>query len=300
MTGQSERTSPLVVDDPLAHPTEGPVLPRLVLGTTLRRLREARGISREGAADVIRASAAKISRLELGRVGVKERDAADLLTFYGVTASDAWTSAMELARRGSCPGWWHGYGALVPSWFETYLGLEQAASLIRSYELQFVPGLLQTADYARAVIGLQHADPAHVERRLELRIRRQDVLANPDGTVLWAVIDESALRRGLGDRDMHRNQLARLIELTERPNVRLQIAPWRTGGHAAAGGSFSLLRFAHPDVPDLVYLEQLTTALYLDKRVDVEHYAAMMDTLCAQVEPPDRTAELLSAIRDEV
>ncbi|MEJ3654656.1 helix-turn-helix transcriptional regulator [Actinomycetes bacterium KLBMP 9759] len=280
--------------------TSGPTVLRIGLGAQLRRKREDAGITREAAGEAIRASPAKISRLELGRVGFKERDVADLLTLYGVTAQDERAEFMELARRANTPGWWHRYADLLPTWFETYLGLEQAASVIRCYELQFIPGLLQTREYARAVTRLAHEDLDEVERRVELRRRRQEILTKPGGPTLWAVLDEAALRRGLAGPGLMRDQLTHLIEMNDLPNVSLQIAPFSYGGHAAAGGPFTILRFAEPDLPDIVYLEQLTSALYLDKRPDVEHYAAVMDRLSAQVEQPSRTERLLTAIRDEI
>lgn len=278
----------------------GPTTLRLALGGQLRRRREAAGITREAAGEAIRASAAKISRLELGKVGFKERDVVDLLRTYGVTGGEDVTEFLELARRANEPGWWHRYSDLLPAWAETYIGLEQAASLIRTYELQFVPGLLQTPDYARAVTRLAYDDVRDVERRVELRTRRQQVLRGTGGPTLWAVVDEAALRRPLAGLDIARAQLDHLIALSEQPNVKLQIAPFHFGGHAAAGGPFTILRFAEPDLPDIVYLEQLTSALYLDRRSDVEQYSSVMDRLCAQIEPLDRTAAILGKIRAEL
>jgi transcriptional regulator with XRE-family HTH domain len=278
----------------------GPTVLRIGLGARLRHKRELAGLTREEAGEAIRGSAAKISRLELGRVGFKERDVTDLLTRYGVVDPEERAEFLGLVRRANAPGWWHRYSDLLPSWFETYLGMEQAASMIRTYELQFVPGLLQTRGYARAVTQLAHSDAAEVERRVELRMRRQSILSTPGGPTLWAVLDEAALRRGLAGTQLQREQIDKLIELNKLPNVALQIAPLRYGGHAAAGGPFTILRFREPDLPDIVYLEQLTSALYLDKRVDVDHYAMVMDRLCAQVEPPDRTESALLAIREEL
>jgi transcriptional regulator with XRE-family HTH domain len=275
----------------------GPTALRIGLGGELRRRRELAGVSRERAGDALRASPAKISRLELGRVGFKERDVLDLLTLYGVLDETERAEFLALARRANAPGWWHRYSDLLPSWFETYLGLEQASTMIRTYELQFVPGLLQTKEYARAVTLLGHDDVEDVERRVELRMRRQEVLDQPGAPTLWAVIDEAALRRSLNGPELLRAQLDHLLAMNERPNVSVQIAPLSFGGHAAAGGPFSILRFAEPDLPDIVYLEQLTSALYLDKRSDVEHYALVMDRLCAHIEPPDRTAAIIDGIR---
>ncbi|MFE6688519.1 helix-turn-helix domain-containing protein [Streptomyces sp. NPDC057743] len=282
----------------LDHPRGGPTVLRIVLGTQLRRLREAAGITREAAGHTIRASHAKISRLELGRVSCKERDVADLLTLYGVTDSAARASFLTLARRTSTPGWWHQYNEVLPSWFETHLGLEAAASVIRTYEVQFVPGLLQTAEYARAVAQLGHptATAEETEQRVELRMERQQLLTLPDAPRLWAILDEACLRRPLGGSGVMPGQLRHLIEMARLPNVTLQVAPFDLGGHAAAGGPITILRFMEPDLPDIVYLEQLTSALYLDKRDDVDHYLAVMDRLSAQAESPRESLLILERL----
>lgn len=289
------------VTDLLSQPRGGPTVLRIVLGTHLRRLRESRGISREAAGDAIRGSHAKISRLELGRVGAKERDVADLLTLYGVTDEEQRGQFLALARQASTPGWWHKYSDVLPSWFETLIGLEDAASLIRTYEVQFVPGLLQTPDYARACVRLGHprATEREVDRRVALRMERQKLLQRPHAPKLWAVVDEAALRRPLGGPRAMRQQLDHLRTMAERPNITLQIAPFRIGGVAAAGGPVTILRFQEPDLPDIVYLEQLNSALYLDKRDDVEDYMAVMDSLCATAEPHSRTGAILAALRPD-
>lgn len=175
----------------------GPTVLRITLGTQLRRLREASGITRETAGYAIRASHAKISRLELGRVGFKERDVADLLTLYGVDDGPEREAFLDLARKANISGWWHRYSDVLPSWFEIYVGLEQAASVIRTYEAQFVPGLLQTEDCARAVVRLGHPDGSadDIDRRVHLRMRRQQLLTQPEAPNMWAVLDEAALRR---------------------------------------------------------------------------------------------------------
>nr|MDT0660423.1 helix-turn-helix transcriptional regulator [Micromonospora sp. DSM 115978] len=274
----------------------------MLLGSQLRKLREAQGVSREAAGWEIRASESKISRMELGRVGFKERDVADLLTLYGVTDEADRSALLALARDANNPGWWHRYGDVLPNWFQSYLGLEAAAVLIRTYEVQFVPGLLQTRDYARAVVLLGHgrAPEEEIERRVNLRMTRQQVLNRPDAPQLWAVMDEALLRRPIGGRSVMRGQIAALLEATKLPNVRLQVIPFHAGGHAAAGGAFTMLRFPEQDLPDVVYMEQLTSALYLDKRDDVDHYAAAMERLCVEADPPDRTAVTLERILREL
>jgi hypothetical protein len=274
----------------------------MLLGAHLRRLREAQGVSRETAGWEIRASESKISRMELGRVSFKERDVADLLTLYGMTDEIERDALLELAKNANTPGWWHREGDILPSWFQSYLGLEAAAALIRTYEVQFVPGLLQTADYARSVIMLGHsaASEEEVERRVKLRMTRQQLLTRPDPPQLWVVVDEGALRRPVGGPEIMRAQISALIDATKQPNVRLQVIPFRAGGHAAAGGSFSILRFPDQDLPDVVYIEQLTSALYLDKREDVDLYATAMERLCVEADRPSRTSDILGKMLKEL
>jgi hypothetical protein len=280
----------------------GPTVLRMLLGAHLRRLREAAGVSREDAGWEIRSSESKISRMELGRVGFKERDVADLLALYGMDDEEERTRLLALAREANTPGWWHRFGDVLPGWFQSYLGLEAAAALIRSYEVQFVPGLLQTRDYARAVVMLAHGDarPESIDRRVRLRLERQQLLGRTDAPLFWAVVDEAVLRRPIGGPVVMREQIEALIQATKFPNVRLQVIPFHVGGHAAAGGAFTILRFPDDDLPDVVYIEQLTSALYLDKRDDVDHYAAAMERLCVEAEPPDRTPEILQAILAEL
>ena len=273
----------------------GPTVLRILLGGQLRKLREARGVSREDAGWEIRSSGSKISRMELGRVGFKERDVSDLLNLYKVADEVERDALLSLARQANNPGWWHRYGDVLPSWFQSFLGLEAAATLIRAYEVQFIPGLLQTSDYARAVVLLGHdgAPADEVERRVNLRMDRQQVLTRADAPQLWVVVDEAALRRPIGGPTVMREQVAYLIEASKLPNVTVQVIPFQAGGHAAAGGAFTLLRFPDQDLPDVVYMEQLTSALYLDKRDDVDHYAALMERLCVEAVPPARTAAIL-------
>ncbi len=278
--------------------TGGPTVLRMLLGAHLRRLREAHGVSREDAGWEIRASESKISRMELGRVSFKERDVDDLLTLYGLVDPEERDRLLTLARQANTPGWWHRYGDVLPSWFQSYLGLEAAASLIRTYEVQFVPGLLQTADYARSVVLLGHgrAGADELDRRVDLRMRRQGILDRPDPVQLWAVIDEAVLRRPVGSRATMRAQIEGLIDATQRQSVHLQILPFQVGGHSAAGGAFSILRFPDQELPDIVYVEQLSSALYLDKRDDVELYVDAMERLCVEADQPERTPDTLRRI----
>ncbi|HEV2451059.1 MAG TPA: helix-turn-helix transcriptional regulator [Streptosporangiaceae bacterium] len=270
----------------------------MVLGAQLRRLRETSGISASDAGYAIRATHSKISRMELGRVSFRERDVADLLTMYGITDEKERAAFLSLAREANVPGWWHDSSDIMPSWFEAYLALEEAASIIRSYQVQFVPGLLQTPEYARAVIrlGYQSVSDSELERRVALRLNRQKLLTREDPPRFWIVLDEALLRRPIGGPDVMRGQIDRLIEATKLPNVTVQVIPFVAGGHPAAGGSFNILRFAEPDLPDIVYMEQLTSALYLDRREDVDGYQAVMERLCVEAEPVENTARVLSDI----
>lgn len=288
--------------DPLSYAAQAgsPTVLRIALGGQLRVLRESLGISPDTAGEAIRASPAKISRLECGRVGFKQRDIRDLLTLYQVTDTDQREQFLELAQQASRPGWWHQYGDLLPPWFETYVGLEQAAESIRCYEPQFVPGLLQTPEYARAVVMLAHHDEGanEIQQRVSLRMRRQQILRRPRPPLVWAVLDEAALRRPIGGADVLRGQIERLLAVAALPQVTLQVLPYSAGGPAAAGGPFTILRFPEPELPDVVYLEQLTSALYLDKRRDLDQYLTVMNRLALQAATPEETRRLLTAILD--
>ena len=280
---------------------DGPTVRRLQLGARLRTLRLAKGVTRDKAGYEIRASESKISRMELGRVSFKERDVVDLLKLYGVEDPGEQERLLTLAREANTPGWWHSYGDVLSTWFQNYLDLEQAAELIRTYEIQFVPGLLQTDAYARAVIMLGHggATPEEIDRRADLRMARKQMLQRDESPRLWAVLDEAVLRRPIGGKEVLREQIESLLAVCEHPSVRLQVIPFESGGHAAAGGAFTILRFPYPDMPDVVYLEHLTSGLYLDKREEVDHYAAAMGRLTIEAEPPARTPDLLrKALRD--
>ncbi|WP_228001724.1 helix-turn-helix domain-containing protein [Nocardia australiensis] len=271
----------------------GPTVLRIALGGQLRKLRDQAKITREAAGDHIRGSHAKISRLELGRTGFKERDIRDLLTLYGVGDPEERERFLDLARQANEPGWWHRYNDLLPSWFSTYLGLEQAAHKIRTYEANLIPGLLQTPEYTRAVVSLGYED-ADMDRRVQVRQRRQDILHRSDPPVVWAVIDEAALHRPVGGAEVQRAQMQHIIDLAALPNVTIQVLPYSAGEHAAAGSSFSILRFAEPELPDIVYLEHLTSALYLERRQDLAMYLSVMDRLSVQAERPKRSLEILA------
>jgi transcriptional regulator with XRE-family HTH domain len=279
----------------------GSMVRRILLGSQLRRLREAKEITREDAGYAIRASESKISRMELGRVSFKERDVADLLSLYGIDDAQERESLLGLVREANKSGWWHSFSDAMPNWFQTFVGLEEAASLVRTYEVQFIPGLLQTEEYARAIMNLNRPGLAkdEVDRRINLRMRRQKLLEDGSGPRLWAIIDEAALRRPVGGPKVMKGQIQKLIDASELPNVVVQVMPFRFGGHAAESGAFTILRFPDDDVSDVVYIEQLTSALYLDKRDDVDQYIQVMERLSVDSQPPETTPDLLAEIRKD-
>jgi transcriptional regulator with XRE-family HTH domain len=273
---------------------------RMLLGSQLRFHREASGISTEAAGYEIRASRSKISRMENGRVSFKERDVADLLTLYGVADDSVRAGLMSMARQANEQGWWTRFGDVLPDWFDAYLGLEEGAALIRIYELQFVHGLFQTEGYARAVTGIGRtgASKEEIERRVNVRMQRQQLLTRDEPPKIWAVMDEAALRRPFGGRAVMRGQLDRLLDVAEMPHVTLQVMPFNRGSNAAAGGAFTILRFGEPDLPDVVYIEQLTSALYLEKREDLDYYLEVMDRLSSEASTPVNSLKVLAEIRD--
>ncbi|NGO69370.1 helix-turn-helix domain-containing protein [Streptomyces boncukensis] len=289
---------------PIGEPTPqqaGPTALRIVLGAKLRRLRQEREITREDAGRAIRGSHAKITRLERGQVGSKQRDLADLLTLYGVLDAEERAGYFSLAEQANSPGWWHQYSDVLEDWFELHLGLEDAASMIRSYEVQFLPGLLQTEAYAYAIsrLGYPGSSPRRLGRLVRLRMDRQQLLTRPDAPMLWAVVDEAAVRRPFGGSEVLRGQVEHLLRVARQPNVTLQVAPFSVTA-AAAGSSVTILRFADPDLPDKVYLEHLTSAVYLDKRTDVDQYTLIMDRLCAEAYQPEETLDFLRDVLGEL
>jgi len=282
----------------MADAVGGATVLRLLLGAQLRRLRESQGISAHDAAQAIRGSESKISRIELGRNAVREIDIADLLTLYGITDKAEREQLLSLASRANQPGWWHRYHDVLPPWFQAYIGLEESAQSIRSYDAQFVPGLLQTEEYAAAVLALGDFSLDEAERLVVLRKERQRHFA-AGGTRLWAIVDEVALRRPAGGPAVLSRQLAYLGELSQQPWLTLQITPFPTVSHAAPG-SFCLLRFADPALPDMVYAEQLNSATYIDKRAEVEPYLLALERLSLVSCTPADSVDILRGIVAEL
>jgi len=279
--------------------TSAPTVLRILLGTQLRRLRESRGISAQDAAKAIRGSESKISRIELGRNAVREVDIADLLNLYGITDMAEREQLLSLASQANQQGWWHRYQDVLPAWFQSYIGLEESAESIRSFDAQFVPGLLQTEDYAAAVIQLGAYAPEDAHRMVYLRKERQRRFTS-GGLRLWAVIDEVALRRPVGCPALMRAQLQHLLDISNRPALTIQVCPFLTGASYAAPGSFSILQFATEDLSDIVYVEQLTSALYLDKRADVGRYTDAMDQIAGTSSTPEQTTDLIRSMLGEL
>jgi transcriptional regulator with XRE-family HTH domain len=279
-------------------PRLGSAVVRIMLGAQLRRFREAADVTVDAAAWRIRASRSKISRMENGRSGFKDRDVSDLLELYGVTDAQVVAGMLGLATQANAQVWWAKHADILPGWLEPYLGLEASATRIRTFDLQWINGLFQTEDYARAVtmIGARRVARAEIDRRVSVRLRRQELLTAASSPRVWSILDEAALRRSVGGAEVMREQLRHLIKASELASVTLQVVPFAAGAHDAAGGSFTVLRFGEPDVPDVVYIEQLTGAQYLEKPADTDHYLDVANRLSATALDPDNTISFLSEI----
>ncbi|OII59685.1 transcriptional regulator [Streptomyces sp. CC53] len=288
----------------MSEPRSAPTVGQVVLGRRLQDLRERAGLKREEAAKILRVAPATIRRMETAEVALKIPYVQLLLQAYGVEAEEA-DGFVRLAEDANKPGWWQRFHDVLPGWFSMYVSLEGAASLIRAYEPHFVPGLLQTEDYARAVLRAGAVGPVKhddIERHVALRMERQALLTRPDPPRFWVVMDETVLRRrppGTGPAVM-RAQADRLLEAAELPHVTLQIAEFATGHHPGTYGPFVLFRFAMPELPDMVYSEYLTGAVYLDARPEVASHLEVMDRMAAQAATAQRTKEILRGFRKEL
>lgn len=273
---------------------------RIVLGLRLRDLRERAGCSFEEAARALSVNAATVRRMEKAEVGLKPLFVEKLLETYGVERQeiDSFLALVEESRR---PGWWHRFRDVLPDWFGLYVSLEEAASVIRGYEPHCVPGLLQTEGYARALLrtGFPNASEEELERRVALRMKRQALLDREDAPHLWVVADETVLRRPVGGAGVMRGQIDRLLEAMAAPNVTLQVLPFDVGPHPGMFGPFQLFRFDIPELPDIVYTESLTGAVYIDERPDTAAYLEALDRMGAQAVSVRHTEELLGDIRKE-
>jgi hypothetical protein len=209
---------------------------------------------------------------------------------------------LSLAKQSNRPDWWARYGDVMPAWFEPYLGLETAASTIRTLDIQFVHALLQTEDYARAAIWFgHHGDPAdQIEDRVRLRLKRQDLIVKSAPPKIWSVMDEGVLRRPVGGPAVMRAQLNHLVKLASLPHVTLQVLPFARGGHSGESGAFTVLRSLAEELPDVVYIEQLVTAIYLEQRAEVEFYLAVMDQISGQALTPAQSVHFIEQVAKEI
>ncbi|KAB1149803.1 helix-turn-helix domain-containing protein [Streptomyces luteolifulvus] len=273
-----------------------PTVGQVVLGRRLQELREAAGLKREEAARVLRVAPATVRRMEMAEVALKIPYVQVLLETYGVTVEET-AAFVALAEEANQPGWWQRFHDVLPDWFSLYVSLEGAARIIRSYEPHFVPGLLQTEDYARAVMQagtIGQTGPEAIERHVSLRMARQRLLERPDPPHLWMIMDETVLRRPVSGRgEVMRDQLDKLLEFAERDRVTLQVAEFRTGPHPGTYAPFSLFRFAEPELPDMVFTEYLTGALYLDSRQEVAAHLEVLDHMSAHAASAEHTKNLL-------
>ncbi|MFJ2111715.1 MULTISPECIES: helix-turn-helix domain-containing protein [unclassified Streptomyces] len=273
-----------------------PTVRRRRLGQELRRLRELKGMTAEEVAERLLVSQSKISRLENGRRSISQRDVRDLCGVYEVEDQRIVDSLMQMAKDSRQQGWWHAFGDIP---YSVYIGLETDAASLRVYEPQVVPGLLQTRPYAEALINgaLPEAPVPDVEKRVGVRLRRQDRVNTPDNPLrLWAVVDEAALRRVVGSRQLMREQLEHLLEQSQLPHVTVQVLPFDMGAHPGITGHYAVLEF--PDTADssVVYIEGVTSDLYLEKANDVQRYSVMYEHLRAQALNADQTRVFIENI----
>ncbi|MFE5712627.1 helix-turn-helix domain-containing protein [Streptomyces sp. NPDC056501] len=290
----------------MSEPRSAPTVGQVVLGRRLQDLRERAGLKREEAAKILRVAPATVRRMETAEVALKVPYVQLLLKEYGITDAEA-EAFVALTEEANLPGWWQRFHDVLPGWFSMYVSLEGAASLIRAYEPQFIPGLLQTEAYARAILrsgavgGSDAGKDEDAERHVALRMERQSLLTREDAPKFWVIMDETVFRRPVGDGpEVMRDQLDRLLEASELPNVTLQIAEFASGHHPGTYGPFVLFRFAMPELPDMVYSEYLTGAVYLDARPEVASHLEVMDRMAAQAATAQRTKEILRGLRKEL
>ena len=277
------------------QPGGSPTVLRMLLARQLQALREKAGMTYEQAGEAIYSSPWTIRRMERAGGGLKPLTVKSLLTAYGITDIREIDAFLALARDASKPGWWHSYDDVLPSWFRTAVGLEESASLIRSYQPQVVPGLLQTEGYIRAitVASFPAAPDDFSERAVALRLVRQHLLSRPDPPQYWVVLDETVLRRPIGGRKVMRAQLEHLIAAAGQPKVTIQVIPFAAGWHPALYGMFNIFRFPGAQLPDIVYTEALTGAYYLNKPEESARYTEALDRMAAQAASPEHTLTIL-------
>ena len=279
-----------------------PTVGQVVLGKRLQELREAAGFKREEAARVLRVAPATVRRMEMAEVALKIPYVQVLLETYGV-AEDETEAFVQLAEEANQPGWWQRFHDVLPDWFSLYVSLEGAAGIIRSYEPHFVPGLLQTEEYARAVMEagtVGQTEPGAIERHVSLRMARQKLLDRPDPPHLWVIMDETVLKRPVSIRgEVMRDQLDKLLDFAERDGVTVQVAEFSDGPHPGTYAPFTLFRFGEPELPDMVFTEYLTGALYLDSRTEVSAHLEVLDHMTARAASAQRTKKILRKYRED-
>jgi hypothetical protein len=271
----------------------------LELGRELRRLRVRAGLDPAVAGAAIGVPAEVVEQLERGSADLADAHLVDLLARYGLTDPEQCRDHLAVAAEVRRRGWWDPHGRLLPAVYTDYLRLERSASLVRTYGDRFVPRLLQSEEYARAVIALDLDDQRTLPERVGMRMRRQAEALAPGGPTIWAIVSETALRQPAVDPSAHRQQLRHLLELQDARGVVLQVLPATSSDGLTAAGSFTLLRFAQRFLPDVVYLQQTTSSLRLDRRPDVEHYTLLLDRLTARAEQPRRTTAILCGLLGE-
>ncbi|WP_329338016.1 helix-turn-helix domain-containing protein [Streptomyces sp. NBC_00663] len=273
-----------------------PTVRRRRLGQELRRLRELKGMTAEEVAERLLVSQSKISRLENGRRSISQRDVRDLCGVYEVEDHRIVDSLMQMAKDSRQQGWWHSFGDIP---YSVYIGLETDAASLRVYDPQVVPGLLQTRTYAESLISgaLPEATPTDIDKRVQVRLRRQERISAADNPLrLWAVLDEATLRREVGNRQVMIEQLEHLIEMSQLPHVTVQLIPFTMGAHPGVSGQYAILEF--PDAADssVVYIEGVTSDLYLEKAQDVQKYSVMYEHLRAQALNADQSREFIAKV----
>lgn len=287
----------------MSEPRSAPTVGQVVLGRRLQDLRERSGLKREEAAKLLRVAPATIRRMETAEVTLKIPYVQVLLRAYGIAEAEA-EAFVELTEEANKPGWWQRFHDILPDWFSMYVSLEGAAALLRAYEPHFVPGLLQTEDYARSVMragAVGQARPEDIDRHVALRMERQSLLTRADAPKFWVIMDETVLRRPVGNSpEVMRAQIDRLLDVSALTNVTLQIAEFSSGHHPGTYGPFVIFRFAVPELPDMVYSEYLTGAVYLDARPEVATHLEVMDRMAAQAATAPRTKEILRDVRKEL
>ncbi|MFF4828024.1 helix-turn-helix domain-containing protein [Streptomyces sp. NPDC001312] len=273
-----------------------PTVRRRRLGQELRRLRELKGMTAEEVAERLLVSQSKISRLENGRRSISQRDVRDLCGVYEVEDHRIVDSLMQMAKDSRQQGWWHSFGDIP---YSVYIGLETDAASLRIYDPQVVPGLLQTRQYAEALIAgaLPETAPADIEKRVQVRMRRQERISAAENPLrLWTVLDEAALRRIVGSPALMREQLEHLVEQSRLPHVTVQVIPFDMGAHPGLNGQYAILEF--PDTADssVVYIEGVTSDLYLEKANDVQKYSVMYEHLRAQALNVEQSRQFIADI----